>query len=345
MYGLLRRILFLFDPEKVHYLAMAGLKLACGWKPTRRMLEKRFKPVGDHRKMIFGLEFPNPIGLAAGFDKNALYLTELEALGFGFIEIGTVTPEPQNGNPRPRLFRLPKDKALINRMGFNNDGAKEVAKRLKAWKEINGDRPGRVLIGGNIGKNKVTPNEDARKDYLICFQELFQYVDYFVINVSSPNTPGLRALQSIDALSQIIAPLQRANLLQPNPKPVLLKIAPDLPMAEIKEIADLCVDLRLDGIVATNTTISREGLATSANVVEKIGNGGLSGKPVQATSTDIVKELRKHVGNKLVIIGSGGVFTTEDAREKINAGADLVQVWTGFIYEGPRIVNKILSTI
>lgn len=336
---------------------------------------------GSLSKELFGLRFKNPVGLAAGFDKNALYLTELEALGFGFVEIGTVTPKPQAGNDRPRLFRLPKDKALINRMGFNNDGVNVVAQRLKEWREkqaesqklkaksqishaennrssasnagphspLTIDQYSPLIIGGNIGKNKVTPNEDAWKDYEICFRALFDCVDYFVVNVSSPNTPGLRELQEKDSLRKILAHLQTINQQESRPetdrkaKPILLKIAPDLTPQQIDDVIDLAMEIKLDGLVATNTTISREKLQTTGRELEAIGAGGLSGAPVRARSTEIVKYIHQKTNGQLPVIASGGIFTAEDAREKLAAGASLVQVWTGFIYEGPSIVKNICN--
>lgn len=291
----------------------------------------------------FGLTFRNPVGLGAGFDKNAIYLRELEALGFGFVEIGTVTPLPQAGNDKPRLFRLPEDKALINRMGFNNDGVKEIKERLEEWKNKGRSR---MIIGGNIGKNKVTPNEDAWKDYEICFNELFDVVDYFVVNVSSPNTPGLRALQDKDALLKILGVLQENNHSRPHPKPLLLKIAPDLTDEQLHDIAEITSIVKLDGIVSSNTTISRDNLSiTSKNSADKIGMGGLSGLPLQDLSNTVLKKLHQLTGNQIPIIGSGGIYTGKDAKEKMNAGASLVQVWTGFIYEGPGIVKNICKTI
>lgn len=292
---------------------------------------------------MFNIQFSNPVGLGAGFDKNAKYLAELECLGFGFVEIGTVTPLSQAGNDKPRLFRLPKDKALINRMGFNNDGVKEIAKRLKKWKEKN--KNSKLVIGGNIGKNKITPNEDAWKDYEICFKELHPYVDYFVVNVSSPNTPGLRELQEKESLRKILTHLQAINITQPETKPLLLKIAPDLTQEQIDDVIDLALEIKLDGLVATNTTISRSGLQTSASRVQAIGAGGLSGLPVKQRSTEVVKYICQKTGGKIPVIASGGIFTGDDAKEKLDAGASLIQVWTGFIYEGPGIVKRICKSL
>ncbi len=287
---------------------------------------------------MFGLHFKNIVGLGAGFDKNALYLNELETLGFGFVEIGTVTPLPQSGNDKPRLFRLPKDKALINRMGFNNDGVKVIAERLRKRRSSS-----ELIVGGNIGKNKITPNEDAWKDYEICFRELFDCVDYFVVNVSSPNTPGLRELQEKDALRKILSHLQNINKENEFPKPLMLKIAPDLTIPQIDDVIALAQEINLDGLVATNTTISRELLATSSDEVKNIGAGGLSGKPLKEKSTRVVKYIHEKTNGSIPIIASGGIFNADDAKEKLNAGASFVQVWTGFIYEGPSIVKKILS--
>jgi dihydroorotate dehydrogenase len=293
------------------------------------------------------LTFRNPVGLGAGFDKNALFLRELDALGFGFVEIGTVTPLPQDGNEKPRLFRLPQDQALINRMGFNNEGVKAIAQRLKQWREENRSD---LLIGGNIGKNKVTPNEEAWKDYIICFKELFPYVDYFVVNVSSPNTPGLRALQEKNALHNILTRLQALNLelsVQEGirPRPLLLKIAPDLSWQQVDDVVDLAMDIRLDGLVATNTTISREGLISSRAKLEAIGAGGLSGAPLKERSSDVIRYIRDKTNRTLPIIASGGIFTPEDGAEKLAAGGSLIQVWTGFIYEGPFIVARLCRKI
>jgi dihydroorotate dehydrogenase len=294
-------------------------------------------------KNIFGLHFTNPVGLGAGFDKNARYLAELEVLGFGFVEIGTVTPIAQAGNDKPRLFRLPKDKALINRMGFNNDGVQLITQRLKKWR-----KPGRqstLIIGGNIGKNKITPNEDAWKDYEICFTALHPYVDYFVVNVSSPNTPGLRELQEKESLRKILTHLQQLNSTFAAPKPLLLKIAPDLTDSQLDDVAELAMEIKLDGLVASNTTISRERLITKTTKVESIGAGGLSGKPLRQRSTEVVQYLFKKTGGQIPVIASGGIFTGADAAEKLAAGAVLVQVWTGFIYEGPTIVQQICKHI
>lgn len=298
------------------------------------------------QKNVFGLQFKNPVGLGAGFDKNALYLNELEALGFGFVEIGTVTPKGQAGNEKPRLFRLPKDKALINRMGFNNDGVQAVKSRLDTWFNSQPSAVGsRLIVGGNIGKNKVTANEDAWKDYEICFTELFDYADYFVVNVSSPNTPGLRELQEKASLQKILSNLQNINQGKVKPKPLLLKIAPDLTQEQLDDIVSLSFEINLAGLVATNTTISRANLITSATEINSIGSGGLSGKPITQRSTEVVNYLHQQTNGNIPIIASGGIFTGNDAKEKLDAGASLIQVWTGFVYEGPSIVKKICNAL
>lgn len=342
IYPLIRQLLFCFPPEDVHYFSMDLMRSAAGFAPVKKLISNRFAyHKTDLEREVFGLRFSNPVGLGAGFDKNAVYLNELEALGFGFVEIGTVTPLPQPGNEQPRLFRLPADKALINRMGFNNNGVKAVAARLATRK----DQGSKLIVGGNIGKNKVTANEDAWKDYSICFETLFDFVDYFVVNVSSPNTPGLRALQEKDSLKQIFSVLQNSNQSKAKPKPILLKIAPDLTQEQLDDIIALSFEVQLDGLVATNTTISREGLLTPAAKVLEIGAGGLSGKPVKQRSTEVVQYLSKGTNGKIPIIASGGIFTGADAAEKLAAGASLLQVWTGFIYEGPSIVKNICKHI
>ncbi len=343
LYSALRKLLFLFPPEAVHHFSMNGLKAACNISITKKIVKQSFQFNHESlHKNFFGLTFKNPVGLGAGFDKNALYLNELEALGFGFVEIGTVTPKPQHGNDKPRLFRLQKDKALINRMGFNNDGVDVIKKRLEKWK-ANSQQPtaNSFIIGGNIGKNKTTANEDAWQDYVTCFKALFNCVDYFVVNVSSPNTPGLRALQDKDSLKKILSELQSINHAFAKPKPLLLKIAPDLNEPQLDDIISLAFEVNLDGIVATNTTITRDNLIASKNEIEKIGTGGLSGKPLQKRSTEILKHIIQQSNNKIPVVASGGIFNADDAKEKFNAGASLIQVWTGFIYEGPSIVKKI----
>ncbi|TCJ14381.1 quinone-dependent dihydroorotate dehydrogenase [Flaviaesturariibacter flavus] len=347
MYSLLRSLLFRLPAETAHYFSMNLLRAACGIAPVRALLVRAFRPKALPVE-AFGLHFPNPVGLGAGFDKNARYLRALQTLGFGFVEIGTVTPKPQAGNDKPRLFRLPKDGALINRMGFNNDGVEAVAERLKEWRKREARRAAHqapFVIGGNIGKNKSTANEDAWKDYVTCFSALHPYVDFFVVNVSSPNTPGLRALQERDALHGILTRLQELNRATATPRPILLKIAPDLTNTQLDEVVDLAVEIGLDGLVATNTTISREGLQTDAATVTALGAGGLSGRPVRVRATEVIRHLATRSGGRLPIIGSGGIFTATDAREKLAAGAALTEVWTGFIYEGPSIVKKICRAL
>ncbi len=350
MYKLLRSFLFLFDPENVHYFSMNGLKFLCKMPFIKKWIAKKYTPppFPPIRFQLCNLIFKNPVGLGAGFDKNALYLNELEALGFGFVEIGTVTPLPQAGNDTPRLFRLKKDKALINRMGFNNDGVKVIAERLHKWSQENRqtvNNPLRLIIGGNIGKNKSTPNEDAWKDYEICFTALHDYVDYFVVNVSSPNTPGLRELQEKNSLLKILQNLQLLNKVKDNPKPILLKIAPDLTISQIDDVIELALEIKLDGLVTANTTIDRSSLITDDTTLQKIGAGGLSGSPLKQRCTELVNYLHHKTNGQIPIIASGGIFTGEDAKEKIGAGASLVQVWTGFIYEGPAIVNSICKSL
>jgi len=349
MYKILRTILFYFNPEWVHYFSMNGLKLLCKLPLGKAVLASLFKVSGNQLNTQFiGIHFPNPIGLGAGFDKNARYLNELEALGFGFVEIGTVTPIAQVGNEKPRLFRLPKDKALINRMGFNNDGVEIIQDRLKKWnsrvqKTSNSPFYQRLIVGGNIGKNKMTPNEDAWKDYVICFNALHELVDYFVVNVSSPNTPGLRELQEKESLRKILTELQNQNSKYKTKKPILLKIAPDLSLEQIDDVISLAMEIKLDGLVASNTTIEKKNLLTPETVLESIGAGGLSGKPLQKRNTEIIQHIHEKTNGQLPIIASGGIFTGADAQEKLSAGASLVQVWTGFVYEGPSIVKNIAA--
>ncbi len=347
MYSFLRKLLFLFSPEWVHYFSMNSLKLLCkiGLKPIIRFVYAPDNNAATSRKVV-NIHFKNCVGLGAGFDKNARYLNELEALGFGFVEIGTVTPLAQAGNDKPRLFRLVADKALINRMGFNNDGVQKVAERLKQWRTLQEKRKPTypLIIGGNIGKNKVTPNEEAWKDYEICFRELHPYVDYFVVNVSSPNTPGLRELQDKDALRKILLHLLMINNGKAQAKPVFLKIAPDLSKEQIDDVIDLAMEIKLDGLVATNTTISREGLSEKSIELAKEA-GGLSGLPLQQRTTEIVSYIHQKTQGQLPIIASGGIFTGTQAQEKLKAGGSLIQVWTGFVYEGPGIVKKICKVL
>ena len=297
----------------------------------------KVKKVGLERE-VFGIKFDNPVGLAAGFDKDAKLFDELASFGFGFIEIGTVTPLPQDGNPKPRLFRLNDDSGLINRMGFNNQGIELVVARLRRKKSD-------IIIGGNIGKNKHTLNEDAVNDYAICFEKLFSYVDYFAVNVSSPNTPGLRDLQEKKPLTALLNSLQDLNNKKEKRKPILLKIAPDLTNEQLDDIIDIVADTKIDGVIATNTTIDRSGLKTAENSVQAIGNGGLSGKPIRLRSTQVIKYLADKSNKAFPIIGVGGIHSAEDALEKLDAGATLLQVYTGFIYEGPSIVKRINKAI
>ena len=298
-------------------------------------LIKGFYQVKDQRleRKLFGLTFPNPVGLAAGFDKDAKLYKELSNFGFGFIEIGTLTPKPQPGNPKKRLFRLPEDGGLINRMGFNNEGVEAPIERLKRNKGI--------LIGGNIGKNKLTPNEEAVSDYVQCFEALFTHVDYFVVNVSSPNTPNLRALQDKEPLTHILQTLKDLNHSKPKPKPILLKIAPDLTEEQLVDIIDIVTSVKIDGVIATNTTLSREGLHSK----NKSEMGGLSGKPVTKKSTEVIRFLYEKSKNAFPIIGVGGIHSPEDAIEKLEAGASLIQLYTGFVYEGPGVVKRINKAI
>lgn len=327
---LIRPILFCFDPEKVHYFTFSFIRTVSKI-PGFKGLFKKMYLVEDKKleRELFGLKFKNPVGLAAGFDKNAQLFNELSNFGFGFIEIGTLTPKPQDGNPKKRLFRLKEDSAIINRMGFNNGGVEAAVERLKKNKG--------VLIGGNIGKNKVTPNENAVDDYEICFNALFDYVDYFVVNVSSPNTPNLRALQDKEPLTQLLKSLQVLNFQKPKSKPILLKIAPDLTDEQLMDIIDIVSTTKIDGVISTNTTISREGLK-SANKSE---TGGLSGKPLTNRSTEVIRFLAEKSNKAFPIIGVGGIHSAKDAIEKLEAGADLVQLYTGFIYEGPKLVKDI----
>jgi dihydroorotate dehydrogenase len=339
MYKILRSFLFFFPPEQVHYFSMNCLRILCSIGVFRKLIVYGFKPKQNTPVSLFDIQFPNKVGLGAGFDKNAKYLRELECLGFGFVEIGTVTPLPQAGNDKPRLFRLPKDRALINRMGFNNEGVKVIAERLKKIK--NQKSKIKIIIGGNIGKNKATSNEDAWKDYDICFKELHPYVDYFVVNVSSPNTPGLRELQEKESLRKILMHLQMINNGKAKAKPILLKIAPDLTAGQLDDVIDLSMEIKLDGLVAANTTVSRVGLVTADAEITAMGAGGLSGWPLRHRSTELVNYIYKKTNGQIPVIASGGIFTADDVKEKIAAGAVLIQVWTGFIYEGPAIVKKI----
>ena len=341
MYTILRTILFFFDPEWVHHFSMNWLKRICSIGFLRNMMKKRFTPK-DNPVNFLGLTFKNPVGLGAGFDKNALYLRELEVLGFGHVEIGTVTPRPQPGNEKPRLFRLKKDKGLINRMGFNNDGAEAIASNLQNFKSQIPNST--IVIGGNIGKQKTTPNEDAYLDYDICFRKLYDYVDYFVVNVSSPNTPGLRELQEKESLRKILTHLQEIREGYAVKKPLLLKIAPDLTTEQLDDVIDLAIQINLDGLVVANTTLDRTMLSDAGKIISsEAGDGGLSGIPVRQKSTEMIVYIQGKTQGKIPIIGVGGVFTGADAREKMDAGAGLVQGWTGFVYEGPAIAAKIIN--
>jgi dihydroorotate dehydrogenase len=340
MYKILKAFLFLLDPEKAHYFTFSFLK-SLHKIPGFGSLLKSIYRIEDPRleRKLFGLTFRNPVGLAAGLDKDAKLFNELGNLGFGHVEIGTVTPKPQPGNDKPRLFRLVNDEAIINRMGFNNEGAKAAADRLKYRKDPN------LIIGGNIGKNKVTANEDAIKDYELSFHELFDVVDYFVVNVSSPNTPNLRDLQEKEPLTKLLNHLQQLNSAKPKQKPILLKIAPDLTDYQLDDIIDIVKSTGLAGVIATNTTISREGLSCTREEIERIGMGGLSGKPLTKRSTEVIRYLKQKSGNAFPVIGVGGIHSAQDAVDKINAGADLLQLYTGFIYEGPALIKQINKAI
>src|SRR5690554_1178169 len=335
IYSLAKKFLFQKDAEEAHYYVMDRLKKFENKKWFKGFAQKNFQFKSDSlSNELWGLKFKNPVGLAASFDKDAKYIDALAALGFGFIEIGTLTPRPQDGNPKPRLFRLPKDKAVINRMGFNNGGVDAAVERLK-------QRKSDVIIGGNIGKNKDTPNEEAINDYEYCFRALYDYVDYFTVNVSSPNTPNLRELQDKEPLQRLLTRLQIVNTQLGKDRPILLKIAPDLTNEQLDDIIEIVASTDIDGIVATNTTIDRNVENHSSNEVEEIGAGGLSGKPVREKSTTVIKYLHDKSRGAFPIIAAGGIFTAQDAQEKIDAGATLVQVYTGFIYEGPKIVKNI----
>jgi len=341
MYALLKKALFLLSAEKAHSLTMYLLQISFKIPGVKNIIRHLFTISSKKiEQTLWGITFPNPVGLAAGFDKNADYLHELSCFGFGFIEIGTVTPLPQSGNPKPRLFRLITDQAIINRMGFNNKGVKSVVEQLK-------NRPKNLIVGGNIGKNKNTPNEKASADYIACFDALFDHVDYFVINVSSPNTPNLRELQDKKPLTALIKSVQERNKLKKIPKPLLLKIAPDLSDDQLIDILTICDETQLDGLIATNTTLSREPLKEHPEVIKNMGAGGLSGLPLADRSTEVIKFLRSK-NKKIPIIGVGGVGNVSKALEKIDAGANLIQIYSGFIFKGPTLIKKIneaLTTI
>lgn len=338
MYKLIKPILFQYDPESIHHFVTGGLKVVNRFWGAKRLMESSFQVNDPGLELeVMGLKFKNPVGLAAGFDKNAELVEELAEFGFGFIEIGTVTPLPQAGNEKPRMFRLPADEALINRMGFNNQGVDVAAERLKRVKR-NG-----LIIGGNIGKNKVTPNEDAVSDYIKCFDRLFDVVDYFVVNVSSPNTPGLRELQEKEPLKNILNALQQRNRKNDISRPILLKIAPDLSKSQLDDICEIVQETKIAGVIATNTTLSRDNLKSPEPLKNEAG--GLSGKPVRDRSTDVIRYLSEKSNRSFVIIGVGGIHSPDDALEKLDAGASLVQIYTGFIYEGPGLVKQINERI
>lgn len=359
MYPLLKPFLFRLDPEKAHHFTVGALRntlqtpgVGAAFRAQYRLEDPRLE------RDLFGLRFPNPVGLAAGFDKDGKYYHDMAALGFGFLELGTVTPLPQAGNPQPRLFRLPQDRALINRMGFNNDGVEALAERL-----IKNGRPGKTIIGGNIGKNKVTPNESATRDYLICFERLFPLVDYFVVNVSSPNTPNLRALQDREPLTRLLNELQALNQKLgrgerpvvaadqlalgdlPFPKPILLKIAPDLTEGQLDDIVQIVEETKIAGIIGTNTTIARSPLSTPSERVGQIGAGGLSGRPLRERATEVVRYLHERSGGKMKIVGVGGIDSAESALEKLAAGASLIQVYSGMVYAGPGLIKEIKQSL
>jgi dihydroorotate dehydrogenase len=343
MYALLKPLLFALSPEKAHHYTFSMLDLASSNALGRALLRHWYRSPAQPVE-VMGLQFPNRVGLAAGFDKDGKHIAGLALLGFGFVEVGTVTPLGQDGNPKPRLFRLPTDRALINRMGFNNEGLEALVARLKALRE-RGPTPEGIIIGGNIGKNKATPNEKAQDDYARCFEALFPWVDYFVVNVSSPNTPNLRALQDKEPLTQLLMDLQQRNQQKTAPKPILLKIAPDLTESQLDDIADIVRETGIAGLIATNTTISRAGLETPAAEIESMGMGGLSGAPVRVRSTEVIRYLRQKMGAGKVIIGVGGIDSADAAAEKLAAGADLVQVYSGLVYEGPGLVRRICEKI
>ena len=333
---LVRPILFLFDPEKVHYFSFFMIKVLSAIPGVSFVIRSLYQLKHPSlEREVFGLKFPNPVGLAAGFDKNAVLYKQLSNFGFGFIEIGTLTPKAQPGNPKKRLFRLLEDQAIINRMGFNNEGVDDAVKRLK--------KNSNILIGGNIGKNKITPNEEAVNDYIYCFNALFDVVDYFVVNVSSPNTPNLRALQDKEPLTHLLATLKELNDKKEHSKPILLKIAPDLTNEQLIDIVDIVTTVKIDGVIATNTTLERSNLASSPEVTAEAG--GLSGKPLSKRSTEVIRFLVKESNNAFPIIGVGGIHSPEDVFEKLDAGAALIQLYTGFVYEGPAAVRNINRAI
>jgi len=337
--SIIRKILFKFDPEKVHYFSFSSIKFLCKLPFVSKILRRNFL-VNDPllETEVFGLKFRNPVGIAAGFDKNAVLIDELETLGFGFIEIGTLTPDVQQGNPKPRLFRLKEDEAIINRMGFNNDGVDEAVKKLK-------NRNSNILIGGNIGKNNKTPDQESKPDFLYSFEALYDYVDYFVVNVSCPNVGNSAKLQDKDFLIDLLSTLKAESKSKTVQKPILIKVAPYAPESQLDEIIEIVSESELDGVVATNTEVRREGLKASDTELEKIGKGGLSGKPIKNNSTQVIKYLHEKSGGAFPIIGVGGINSPEDALEKLEAGASLVQIYTGFVYNGPALVKNINQSI
>jgi len=340
MYKLIKPLLFAMNPEAAHHFSFNACRNLSQVPFASEITQSIFDiSTPNDAVELFGLKFKNRIGLAAGFDKDAKIFDQFADFGFGHIEIGTVTPKAQPGNEQPRLFRLLQDQAILNRMGFNNLGAKDAAERLRKKKRTD------IIIGGNIGKNKLTSNEEAVNDYLICLRELYDVVDYFVVNVSSPNTPGLRALQDKGPLTEILKEVQKLNQSLGNPKPLLLKIAPDLELEQLSDIADIAFTTNLSGIIATNTTIDRSGLITKTRAVEKLGAGGISGKPLTKKSTEVIHFLNKETGGKIPIIGVGGIMSGKDAVEKLDAGASLVQLYTGFIYRGPGLVKECVKAI
>lgn len=335
--GLIRPLLFLMNAEQAHHFTFKTLKVLFQIPGVKAITSLFFGSLKGREKQVMGLHFKNPVGLAAGFDKDAKLYNELSAFGFGFIEVGTLTPKPQDGNPKPRLFRIVEDEAVINRMGFNNGGLDAAALRLAKKKTD-------IIIGGNIGKNKVTPNDVATSDYIKGVEALHDVVDYFVVNVSSPNTPNLRELQEKEPLKALLKEVKAKNE-ELGTKPLMLKIAPDLTNGQLDDIVGIVNELKLSGIVATNTTISRAGLRASQEKVAAMGAGGLSGKILRERSTEVVRYLRNKLSEDIAIVAVGGIFTGKDAKEKLDAGADLVQVWTGFLYEGPAMVRRMLRSL
>jgi len=341
MYRLIKPIFFKFDPEKVHHFVVKRLKWFHERFPLgQTILRSSFDvKVRGLEREVFGIKFKNPVGLAAGFDKNGEYIEALSDIGFGFIEVGTVTPLPQPGNDKPRMFRLEADKAIINRMGFNNKGVDTLAERLRLLKSKNSE----IVIGGNIGKNKNTPNEDAVSDYIKCFDRLHEVVDYFVVNVSSPNTPGLRALQEKEPLMELLNTLEKRNQLNPVKRPILLKIAPDLSNEQLDDIVEIVLETKIAGVIATNTTVDRNGLYSEDTLVKE--TGGLSGRPLTQRSTEVIRYLSQKSNKAFPIIGVGGIHSPQDAKDKLEAGASLIQLYTGFIYEGPGLIKDICKEL